>query len=77
MYFRKSKTYEKDRRDRLNFAIGELAKMLPKYDPSVVWSKIEVIQFATSYMMDIKERQKKAIEGYGQQDILGELWTNI
>ncbi|KAL5292068.1 hypothetical protein ACFFRR_011081 [Megaselia abdita] len=66
----KSKTYEKDRRDRLNKAIGELAKMLPKYDPSVVWSKIEVIQFSVEYMKEIKERQEKAIEGYGDQDVL-------
>ncbi|XP_055903744.1 mucin-4-like [Eupeodes corollae] len=52
----KNKAWEKDRRDRLNKTFDELAKLLPKFDPSVVWSKIEIIQKAIAFIGDLHKR---------------------
>lgn len=69
----KTKFYEKERRDRLNQTIEELAKLLPTYDPSVPWSKVEVLRKSIEYVKETKERRMKCIEAYGDQDVLGEL----
>lgn len=52
----KNKAWEKDRRDRLNKTFDELAKLLPKFDKSVVWSKIEIIQKAITFIEELQKR---------------------
>ena len=55
-FCRKNKAWEKDRRDRLNKSFDELAKLLPKFDKSIVWSKIEIIQKAIAFIADLHKR---------------------
>lgn len=55
----KNKAWEKDRRDRLNKSFEELAKLLPKYDPSITWSKIEIIQKSIAHIKELHERHEQ------------------
>lgn len=58
----KNKAWEKDRRDRLNKTFDELAKLLPKFDQSVIWSKIEIIQKAITFITDLNKRLEDYLE---------------
>ncbi|CAD7089002.1 unnamed protein product [Hermetia illucens] len=58
----KNKAWEKDRRDRLNRTFEDLAKLLPQYDPTVTWSKNEIIQKSIAYIKELHEKHEKMLE---------------
>ncbi|XP_055385710.1 probable serine/threonine-protein kinase DDB_G0282963 [Condylostylus longicornis] len=57
----KNKAWEKERRDRLNKSFENLAKLLPNYDPSITWTKIEIIQKSIAHIEHLHQRTEKYI----------------
>lgn len=51
---RKNRTWEKDRRERLNHTFERLAKLLPDYEPKVTFSKIEILQKTIDYIEKLR-----------------------
>lgn len=62
-FIRKNKEWEKDRRNRLNTAFETLAKLLPKYDPSAPFSKIEILQRSILYVEELQKKYKEILAG--------------
>lgn len=56
--FRQNRTWEKDRRDRLNITFDKLSKLLPEYQPKLTFSKIEILQKSINYIENLREKIK-------------------
>lgn len=69
---RKNRTWEKDRRDRLNNTFDKLARLLPEYQPKVTFSKIEILQKTIVYVEDLRLKIRELLAGE-YTSILGKL----
>lgn len=55
---RRNRTWEKDRRDRLNLTFEQLAQLLPEYRPKLNLSKIEILQKSIDYVQALRGKLK-------------------
>lgn len=60
---RKNRTWEKERRNRLNNTFDKLAKFLPEYQPKVTFSKIEILQKTIAYVEDLRLKIRELLTG--------------
>lgn len=60
IFTRKNRTWEKERRERLNITFDCLAKLLPDYKSKVTFSKIDTLQRAIAHIEDLKQRVSTA-----------------
>lgn len=58
---RQNRTWEKDRRDRLNITFEKLAQLLPEYRPKVNFSKIEILHKTIVYIEDLRKNVKELL----------------
>lgn len=54
LFCRKNRTWERDRRERLNNTFERLAKLLPDYEAKVTLSKIDILQKTIAYIEELK-----------------------
>lgn len=61
--FKKSSEWERNRRDRLNESFLALSRLLPTYDESKPLSKIEIINQARCFIVELSEQNKRLLMG--------------
>ncbi|GLV38305.1 hypothetical protein CBL_05235 [Carabus blaptoides fortunei] len=59
----KCREWERERRDRLKTCFTALGRLLPCYDPSVVLSKLEILQRAAAYIEELQRKNKDLVLG--------------
>lgn len=63
----KSKSWEKLRRERLNKTFDILAALLPQYDTSKPFSKIEILQRSIVLIEDLQKEKKDLLAGNNKE----------
>ncbi|KAK5645083.1 hypothetical protein RI129_006383 [Pyrocoelia pectoralis] len=62
---KKCREWEKIRRDKLNIAFSVLSKLLPNHDPSLTWSKVDILQRASNYIEEMNVKLKNVLTTEG------------
>ncbi|KAK4876475.1 hypothetical protein RN001_012897 [Aquatica leii] len=61
----KYREWEKIRRDKLNSSFTVLSKLLPNHDPSLNWSKLDILQKASQYIEELQVKLKNVLTTEG------------
>ncbi|KAF5298912.1 hypothetical protein FQR65_LT09565 [Abscondita terminalis] len=61
----KCREWEKIRRDKLNSGFTVLSKLLPSHDPSLTWSKVDILQKASQYIEELQVKLKNVLTNEG------------
>ena len=60
---KRNSEWERNRRDRLNDSFIALSRLLPNFEESKPLSKIETINQATRFIIDLQEQNKRLLMG--------------
>ena len=62
-FFRQNRIWERERRERLNRTFETLCKLLPEYEPSTTFSKIDILQKAIKFIENLQKKLQDITTG--------------